>query len=101
MKHTALQKRRRITLFKAFVKANPPKMPEKFTHKEYKRVVSYAKIAFVTGYNTGENDVCRGRETDAAPQVSTASPGAGAGRDVGPLPAAAAPHHPAYEKYWK
>lgn len=36
-------------------------MPKNFSHAAYKRMVNYAWVAFVTGYNTGENDVCRGR----------------------------------------
>lgn len=61
MKHGRQEKLRRAALFKRFVESNPPKMPKNFSHAAYKRMVNYAWVAFVTGYNTGENDVCRGR----------------------------------------
>lgn len=54
-----------MELFKKFLEANPPEMPADFSHKDYKRVIGYARSAFITGYNTGENDVCRERDTDA------------------------------------
>ena len=62
MKHTRKEQLRRLALFKRFVEAHPPKMPDDFSHREYNRVIKYAKVAFYTGYNTGENDICRGRE---------------------------------------
>lgn len=61
MKHGRKEKLRRIELFNKFIEANPPKMPASFSHNEYKRIVKYAQVAFVTGYNTGENDICRAR----------------------------------------
>ena len=61
MRHSRVEQKRRWQLFAKFLKANPPKMPAEFSHREFKRVVSYAKTAFITGYNTGENDAMRGR----------------------------------------
>lgn len=40
-----------------FIKANPPRMPKSFTHSEWKRITSYAYIAFCTGYRTARHDV--------------------------------------------
>lgn len=45
-----------MAAFKKFERANPPKMPSDFSHRDYKRVVSYAKVAFCTGWNSGQND---------------------------------------------
>jgi hypothetical protein len=60
-KHTRAERRRRLAAFKAFVKANPPEMPSDFSNKDYKRVVKYACVAFVTGWNSGINDVGQGQ----------------------------------------
>lgn len=57
MKHKKSDIVARRKAFDAFLKAHPPKMPESFTHAEWKRVVSYSKIAFITGFNSGENHI--------------------------------------------
>ena len=57
MKHGSAEKKRRAAAFKVFLKANPPKMPSDFSNKDYRRVVGYVRVAFNTGYNTGENDL--------------------------------------------
>jgi hypothetical protein len=61
MHHSRREVRERLAAFLIFVDRNPPKMPASFTHAEYKRVVKYAKVAFASGYNTGQNDLCRDR----------------------------------------
>lgn len=55
-KHSRKEQRRRVIAFEAFVSRHPPKMPAEFSHRDYKRVTSYAKIAFITGWNSGIND---------------------------------------------
>ena len=59
MKHGAAEKLRRITAYKVFVKENPPSMPADFSNKDYKRVVNYARVAFITGWNSGINDMVK------------------------------------------
>lgn len=59
MKHTRAERQRRAELFRRFVKGNPPKMPAEFTHREYKRIVGYARAAWATAYKTAVNDVMR------------------------------------------
>jgi hypothetical protein len=65
MHHNRREVRERLAAFLIFVDKHPPKMPESFTHREYKRIVSYAKVAFASGYNTGQNDLCRDRPSRA------------------------------------
>jgi len=55
MKHNRQDRRKRIADFKKFVKGNPPRMPGDFTHKDYRRVVDYACVAFCTGFFSGMN----------------------------------------------
>lgn len=59
MKHTRREKKRRADVARRFLKNNPPKMPESFTHKDWKRMARYAYSAFVCGYNTALNDVLK------------------------------------------
>lgn len=56
-KHTRKEQRRRALAFKQFERMLPPRMPAEFSNKEYKRVLSYARIAFTTGWNSGQNDL--------------------------------------------
>jgi len=60
VKHTRAEQRRRAKAFTLFVKANPPRMPESFSHRDWRRVVAYARVAFVTGWNSGVHDVEKG-----------------------------------------
>lgn len=55
MRHSSKDSRTRIQDFKKFVKANPPNMPADFSHKDYRRVINYACIAFCTGFFGGMN----------------------------------------------
>ena len=59
-KHSSRELTRRNAAFRRMVKANPPEMPASFSHKDYRRVLAYARVAFCTGWNSGINDVSKG-----------------------------------------
>lgn len=52
-RHTRREQLDRARAFVAFLAAHPPKMPARFSHRARKCVVSYAKVAFATGWNSG------------------------------------------------
>jgi hypothetical protein len=64
MRHSMAEKRQMHDSYDKFIKNNPPRMPSDFSHKDYRRVVDYAHVAFVVGYNTAMNDFLRPRPLD-------------------------------------
>lgn len=64
MRHSRKEARRRYQAFVAFLENNPPRMPESFTNKDYRRVEGYAFVAFCCGWNTGKNDTLKKKDVD-------------------------------------
>lgn len=59
MKQSFRERRLRHEAFIKFLEANPPRMPESFTNKDYRRVEGYAFVAFCAGWNMHGNELRR------------------------------------------
>lgn len=55
MHHRLKDRQARGDAWRKFLDNNPPRMPKDFTHSEYKRIVSYARVAFLSGFYSGMN----------------------------------------------
>lgn len=59
MRHSRKEKDQRNKAFWLFITNNPPKMSDKFSAADIERVIGYAKIAFTSGFSTGENAILK------------------------------------------
>ena len=61
MRHSAALKRRRQEFWEIFLENVPPKMPKDTPPETLERIIAYAWLAFVSGYNAGANDFKKDR----------------------------------------
>lgn len=59
LRHNRQEKLRRTAAFHAFALSNPPRLPMTANANERRRVLQYARIAFATGWNSGQKDMHR------------------------------------------